>query len=322
MSKTKKTWLITAAVLAAAGLILFAAAMSVNNWNFSKLFSSAYHLSETVISDEFGSVSINTDTADICVLPAEDGICRISFYEPERIKHSASVENGVLVIRETDSRKWYHQIVIMPEQSKVLLYLPHDEYRSLSIEGKTGGMEISNAFTFGGVAIHTSTGNVDCFSDTAGGLTIQTTTGDIRLENLSAESVELHVTSGDVYVKSVSCERNMLINVGTGKSELSDVTCGSIASSGSTGNILLRNAIVYGKLQIDRSTGNIQLDKCDASELKLNTSTGDVTGSLLSEKVYITQSKTGSIHVPKTASGGRCEITTSTGDIRIGRESD
>lgn len=31
----------------------------------------------------------------------------------------------------------------------------------------------------------------------------------------------------------------------------------------------------------------------------------------------ITETNTGSIHVPKTVTGGKCEIITSTGDIQI-----
>ena len=49
----------------------------------------------------------------------------------------------------------------------------------------------------------------------------------------------------------------------------------------------------------------------------VTTSTGEVTGSLRSEKVFITRSDTGRQDVPKSVTGGRCEITTDTGDIEI-----
>ena len=45
--------------------------------------------------------------------------------------------------------------------------------------------------------------------------------------------------------------------------------------------------------------------------------TGDVTGSLCSEKVFIARSDTGHISVPETVNGGKCSITTDTGDIII-----
>ena len=55
-----------------------------------------------------------------------------------------------------------------------------------------------------------------------------------------------------------------------------------------------------------------------AAELYVRTTTGDVTGALLSEKVFITGTNTGSVAVPETTTGGVCEIRTNTGSIRIG----
>ena len=42
-----------------------------------------------------------------------------------------------------------------------------------------------------------------------------------------------------------------------------------------------------------------------------------LTGTLRTEKVFITASDTGKVNVPKTITGGRCEITTATGNIEI-----
>ena len=42
-----------------------------------------------------------------------------------------------------------------------------------------------------------------------------------------------------------------------------------------------------------------------------------VGGTLLSDKVFITDTTTGDVDVPKTTTGGKCEITTTTGDIEI-----
>ena len=59
------------------------------------------------------------------------------------------------------------------------------------------------------------------------------------------------------------------------------------------------------------------MELCDAEEIGIKTDTGDVTGSLLSEKVFHARTDTGRIEVPKTTGGGLCEIVTDTGDVRI-----
>ena len=71
---------------------------------------------------------------------------------------------------------------------------------------------------------------------------------------------------------------------------------------------------------IERSTGNVKFDRSDAAEIFVKTNTGNVTGSLLTDKVFTTQTDTGDVSVPKTVTGGRCEIKTDTGDIKIKKD--
>ena len=75
--------------------------------------------------------------------------------------------------------------------------------------------------------------------------------------------------------------------------------------------------IAEESISVERSTGDVRLDRCDAGELSVKTSTGSVAGSLLSEKVFVTHTDTGRVDLPATAVGGKCEITTTTGNIRI-----
>ena len=75
--------------------------------------------------------------------------------------------------------------------------------------------------------------------------------------------------------------------------------------------------VVKESIFIERSTGDITFDGCDADTIKVKTSTGDVSGTLLTEKIFFTETSTGDIHVPKSMTGGACEITTDTGDIEI-----
>ena len=103
----------------------------------------------------------------------------------------------------------------------------------------------------------------------------------------------------------------------TGAVRMQDVSCGSLASSGDTGSITLKDVVAAGDIWIERSTGHVAFEACDAEELHVKTDTGCVTGSLLSDKIFFAQSDVGSVNVPKTTTGGICEITTDTGAIKI-----
>ena len=130
-------------------------------------------------------------------------------------------------------------------------------------------------------------------------------------------TIDIATSTGDITIAGVTCEDDIVINVSTGKANLTDIKCKSFISDGSTGDFSLKNVIATEKFSIERSTGDVKFDDCDATEIWVKTDTGDVTGNLLSEKIFITQTSTGDVLVPKSTNGGKCEITTSTGDIYI-----
>ncbi len=175
-------------------------------------------------------------------------------------------------------------------------------------------------FAFAGADISISTGDVGFFATARETVRIRTSTGNINVENTSGGSLDLSVTTGMITVAGVTCTGDITVGVSTGKSYLNDVACRNVISGGTTGDISLDHVIAAEKLSVERSTGDVKLAGCDAAEIRIKTSTGNVTGSLLTDKVFITDTKTGSVDVPKTTTGGRCEISTGTGDIRIETE--
>ena len=191
------------------------------------------------------------------------------------------------------------------------------EYSTLIIEESTGDIEITPYFKFKTVDVSVSTGDVTCYASATERVKIEGSTGDICVENISAGEVDITVSTGKVTVSNVTCTGDVSVNVSTGKTVMTDVVCQNMDSNGSTGKISLQNVAASGTLSIKRSTGDVHFDGCDAAEIYVTTDTGSVTGTLLSEKVFIAASDTGRIDVPKTVTGGRCEITTDTGDIRL-----
>lgn len=319
MSKVTKIWLVVAASLVLVGSIIFAGVMTVLKWDFLKLDTSKYETNTHEITQEFDNIAIKTDTADIDLVPTENGECKVVCFEQAKVKHSVSVEDGTLTVSVVDERKWYDHIKLFSFKTpKITVYLPKAQYGALKINDQTGDIKISNGLEFQSIDISASTGDVGVFASVTDTLKVQVSTGYIRVENLSAGALRLSASTGDVTVKSVNCTSEVKVNVSTGDIKLTDVNCGSITSSGSsTGDVILKNVIVAETLSLKTSTGDIKLDGCDAAELFMTADTGDVKGSLLSEKVFITKTDTGDVKVPKTITGGRCEITTKTGDIEI-----
>lgn len=118
-------------------------------------------------------------------------------------------------------------------------------------------------------------------------------------------------------VSDVVLDGDITVGVSTGKAELNDIRCKSVVSSGSTGDIALKDVVAAEKISINRSTGDIRFTNCDAAEIFAETSTGDITGNFLTDKAFNAKTSTGMINVPNTSSGGKCEIKTGTGNIEI-----
>lgn len=317
MRKTTKVWLITAASLVLVGCILFAGVMFTIGWDFSKLSTVRYETNTHEIVEPFSEISLTTDTADIVFALSDDGKCRVACYEEENAKHAVTVENGVLIVKIDDQKSWYDGIGFYFGSPSITVYLPKAEYDALSVSESTGNVEIPEDLSFGRVDISASTGSVDFYVAARETVRIKTSTGKLCVENTSVGALDLSVTTGKVTVSGVTCAGAITVDVSTGEVYLADIACENVISSGSTGEITLRNVIAAEKFSIERSTGNVKFDGSDAAEIFVRTDTGNVTGSLLTDKVFITQTDTGDVDVPKTVTGGSCEIKTDTGDIEI-----
>lgn len=299
MSRTAKIWLIVAGILVVLGPILIVLAVTANGG--LNLFNPAKY--ETVtqeIASTFDQIAVDTDITDIVVAnaTADEMPCRISVVSPEQIQHTAEVQDGKLVIRSTDTRKWYERIFSSLQTPKLIMYLPEQEYSSLRIDTDTGNVLLPSGVIFDTLTVNGGTGDVGCASDVTNDLSIRLSTGDVSLSNINADNAEVETSTGCIFFSSV-------------------LTKGNVSLSTDTGDISLKDTVADKSIQIKSSTGDVDFDDCDAADLTIKTSTGDVSGFLLSDKIFITDTSTGDVKVPQTTSGGKCEITTSTGDIQI-----
>lgn len=316
MKKSNKIWLIIAASLIVVGLIVYGAGIVLMDGDFSKLGTAKYETNTHTLHEEFQNIRVELDTADIRLLLAEDGVGRVECYEETNAKHSVTVEDGTLVIRLVNERKWYEYIGVNIDSPEITVYLPRSEYDALSVKGSTGSVTLPETICFESIDVAVSTGNVTCFSSASESLRIKASTGRIRIEDVQTESLALSTSTGLVSVSSVVCG-NLDIRVSTGLTTVNNVSCKNLVSVGDTGDISLNNVIATGKFLIERNTGDVTFEDSDAAEVYVKTDTGDVTGSLLTDKVFIVKTDTGRVIVPNSVTGGRCEITTDTGDVKI-----
>ena len=277
MSKAAKIWLITAGVLTALGGGVFTGALAANRWDPD---TADYKTQTYEVSADFKKIDIDVTSSDIVFAKSNDKKCRVEFYESENIKHAAKVEDGSLNITEEDKRKWYDYFVpFMFKKAKTTIYLPSNEYAALTVDAKTGNTDIPEGFTFNEIDIDKTSGKTYISGVKADMLSIDTTTGDVRLDSVKVGGdIDISVTTGDVSFRDVTAD-------------------GDLSVKGVTGDVLFENS--------------------DAKNVTVKTTTGDVEGNLLTDKAFTADTTTGKVRVPDSSTGGRCEISTTTGDITI-----
>jgi len=168
----------------------------------------------------------------------------------------------------------------------------------LNIKGKTGDIEVDEGFTFNNVEVNNSTGDIEFKANVNGNLNIKNSTGDIEIENNNIGG-------------------NVNVITSTGDIDLTNLKCNKLDIKVSTGDTKLINVLVTEDFNMIGSTGSVKFDGFDANNIFVTVDTGDVKGTILTSKIFIARSKTGSVNVPETLTGGVCKIIASTGSIKI-----
>lgn len=343
-------------ILIVVGMLLMIISLGSCGFNFKNLDKKNYETNTHEIADHFNSISISSETADINFVPTDSEIASVVCLDNKKMPHEVGVKDGILNITINDERKWYDHITLFSSiNPTITVYLPDDTYEALSIDSDTSDVKIPGEFTFDNISIELSTGDVTCLASANDFIKVNASTGDVHISDATAEDVSISISTGDVNItrctfaslnaktstgdhciSELSIAGDLTANVSTGFVAINNVSCNNFTSNGSTGDICIENlnasnrftverstgdieleGCIAGHLNVKASTGDVELDRSDASEIYIKTSTGNVEGSLLTSKIFITRTNTGKVRVPASIEGGRCEISTDTGDIEI-----
>lgn len=273
-----KKWLIIAGCLMAAGLILLTVALSIAGFDFTRLGTQNMVTNTYTPKEAFTNIRVDALTADIIFRPTQDGQLKVVCQEDVKIPHSVYVENDTLVISARDNRKWYDHIGFLWEKQTVTVYLPETVYGDLQLECTTGKVRMPEKFTFQNAALDLTTGDTSWKAAVTQSLSVKTTTGSCAIENVRCNALKVKTSTGAVTLTDVQAAETMDITV---------------------------------------STGHVKLSRADAGQITIKATTGDVSGTILSEKVFDAKATTGNVTVPATTTGGICRVTTTTGNIHL-----
>jgi hypothetical protein len=248
------------------------------------------------ITNDFKDIKIDIKESNVKIVE-EASNARIETKQKENTDFVVEVKNDVLTIVETSNYKWYQHIWNI-RKNVVTIYIPYKTIGNLDIDGSTSDIKIDDNISFSDVRIKLST-------------------GDTYLSSIKAKSLDLYCSTGDIIVNNVNVDSDIKLDTSTGDIKLIKTDCKTLNINISTGDVFLSDVLVLGDMIIDGDTSDVYLERFDATNIEIEISTGDVKGTILTPKIFMTKSSTGYISVPEIQNGGKCKITTSTGDIII-----
>ena len=315
MSRSRK-WIYAGLVLLGLGALLCGTSFAIFGFHPESLSTWKMVSNTYPVRDSFQNIKIDADTDTITLLPSKNGICRVVCVEEEEEPHRVTVQNNTLIVDQVRLNKMQFGFNFQTEKSSVTLYLPEKTYRELQIKCDTGDVEIPEDFFFDSIRVDMDTGDVECLASAEGTISLETDTGAITVSRVTA-AMRLQSNTGRIEISDVAVSGDLELLESTGRAAAENVTCRNLYSDGDTGGLILTNVLVSGEMRLEQNTGDIKLNGCDAGTIFIETDTGDVRGTLLSDKIFLTKTDSGEVDVPRTITGGRCEITTDTGDIKI-----
>ena len=296
MKKIDRILLIIATSLVVLGSVLLGVALSNNNYNGEII------VNEYSFDKDISKLDINLKTSDLYLKKASDDKLKVICEEIKMYPNEVNiVDNNTLFINQSYTRNNFgiFQSPYRRINTRIDVYLPKNNYDDIKFVNATGDINFE---------LNIETNNLD----------IELSTGEINLKNINViNNASIKSSTGKIKIKDLKIDNDLFLKSSTGDILAENTNCNNLTIISTTGEVDLNNSLVNNHLKINTTTGDIELYNFDANTINITTTTGSVEGNILSNKRFITSTRTGDIEVPKYSDGPLCEITTTTGDIEI-----
>lgn len=320
MRPAKRRALRFAIICVAAGLLISFVALAALDFNFFEMGTMNPVTNTYIVADAFKDIRVSGAECDVRLIPSEDATCTVLCNETDRIAHTVAVKDGALTIERTDNRRWFEHIGFTWNYwgpIEVIIYLPESAYEDLYIQTASGDIEVPDAFSFARAEADGVSGDVSFAAGVEGALRLKAISGDIRVSGTTPQSLTVESTSGKIIVDSVDVSAAFSCKTISGGQEISRLTCQNASIYSTSGRVIASDLIASESIRMETVSGGIKLTGCDAATLWLKAVSGSVTGTLRTDKKFVTHTTSGSVSVPDTVGGGICEVNTVSGSIHL-----
>lgn len=316
---TKKgVLLIISAVVLLLGLAAAGGALWYSDFNI-KSFDNVYERDVLESSSLINFITVDSESARVIILPSEDEKCIVKYTGLEPEICSAEITTGNLSVEQKSVPVFRGFTGVRFTESRIDIYLPNSYYESLNVETESGSVSVFDGFSCRKSHIKTESGSVKIsFSDDEStSVSVSTQSGSIAAKGINAlEDVSLESESGSIIASDIKTDY-LQASTRSGRIEVSDAQVSRSVIDSKSGRIELTDFISFHSLKANTQSGAILLYGVDSENIDMESASGRIAGSLLSQKRFDASSASGSVNVPKSGGDGECRIKTASGSINI-----
>jgi DUF4097 and DUF4098 domain-containing protein YvlB len=324
MNNRKKLWAKVGLSLLVVGAILFGAGFAMGGVDAFK--ATVEVRTGTYGADEITAVRIQATSADVRLETTDGDAVEATWFEGEREGVEVTVENGVLVLRQYDERKWRDYIGISFDDGREIIVRVPGGLAGAELFSTSGDVQLKDVPIAGEAILRSTSGNLEA-TGSAGSLVLATTSGDIGAKDAKvAGDAKAGSTSGRIAISGLSAGGAFEATTTSGDISVSDAAAQSFTLGSVSGDVRLSGADAgSGAISATTTSGKIRLSDVSAAAYSFGAVSGDVTGVLPGKKSdYTIASRTvsGKNSLPTESFGGQktIEAVTTSGDIELSFE--
>ncbi len=317
MKKSTKVILIVALCMFLSGIFVCMSALSMKGMDFDNMFKDNSTVRVATYDEVFLSVDAQVKSGSLEIFPTSDDELKIECTEPENTYYDIKFEGDTLVIRRIDNRQW-HQYFMNFSREGIKIYLPERAYEDIKLDASSGKIIVNDGLSCRNLTAESTSGSVRAYGINAQELvSLKGTSGQVVSDTVKAENMKVSCTSGKVTLGNIELTGDLNVENSSGNVEASSVNCTSFSAENTSGGITCSGVIAQDNINAKNTSGSINILQSDAQTLNLKSTSGSIRGTLLSDKIFIAESTSGSVKVPQTTQGGICKVKTTSGSVDI-----
>ena len=296
MNKNTKTALIVALSLFGAGVLIWLCVSLGVGFDYSKLSGGFLRskdgtaAEETVVEpehiekniDEKGQdIEFDLSSASVTVEPSTDGIIHLVYDNTEDCYFEFKETEDSVTLKQKQQGGYFFGFMYIHDapQTEVVLSLPAGREGLMSINGTSGDISISDLDLRDSSKIFSVSGEISIENYKTDTLETGTTSGDIQLSRIETSSIRATTVSGGLTVSDISGGIPVTLASTSGEVYAENVKAKDLEVGTVSGGLTLRN-VSGTKAELSSTSGGVKLDGADFNEIKFETVSGDIRGTV------------------------------------------